>query len=310
MLLGIEIESSSVKVALMKKKNELLQWEIFELPAGVISSEGIVDIDILINVLSKIPSKFNMKQPKIGFAISGPTYSAVRILNLPYIDKDELALNLPMELDKHIPFSIKEVYYDFHIIGHSKESSEVIVASATKQIVNEFITAFERAGMIPVLVDIGSLALYNVYEANYNESSTVALMNIGENVINFIIANKNKPLYIRDSYHALKISEESASEEQIRSMADEISAEIYRQIEYFKSITSGETVKKIYITGFPVNYPVFLASIEERLEQPIFMFNPFKNIKINKKIIEKMQINLNLASISVGVSLRGTEKLK
>lgn len=312
MMLGIEIEPSSIRVAQVQKKYELVQWEIFDLPDGVFGSEGIVDSDALIKTLLKIPPKFNIKNPKVVLAISGPTYTAVKIVQVPYISKDEITLNLPLELDKYIPFSLKEVYYDFHILEQSKNknSTELVVAVANKQIVDEYINIFERAGINLAAIDIGALALYNIYEVNYSDVDTVAVINIGENVINFAISKKNKPLYIRDSTIALNININEAHDEEIRNFADEVSAEIYRQIEYFKSFMSEESVKKIYLTGFPVISPVFISSIEERLEQEILIFNPFKKIKINKKISSRMHKYVNIASISTGLSLRGTENIK
>lgn len=311
MILGIEIEPSSIRVAQVDKKYELVQWEIFELPEGVFGSEGIVDSDTIVKTLMKIPSKFNIKNPKVALAISGPTYTAVKILQVPYTNKNEIALNLPLELDKYIPFSVKEIYYDFHILEQSKnrDSVELLVAVSNKQLVNEYIQIFEKAGIALVIVDIGALALYNIYDVNYGDADTVAVINIGENVINFAIS-KNKPLYIRDSTIALNININKANDEEIRNFADEVSAEIYRQIEYFKTFMPEESVKKIYLTGFPVISPFFISSIEERLEQEIFIFNPFKKVKINKKISSKMHKYVNIASISTGLSLRGTEKIK
>ncbi|MCS7164508.1 MAG: pilus assembly protein PilM [Thermodesulfovibrio sp.] len=312
MILGVEIEPSSVRVAQLKKKYELIQWEIFELQEVIFSSEGIIESDNLIKTLMKIPSVFNLKNPKVALAISGPTYTAVKIIQVPYIDKEEITLNLPMELDKYIPFSVKEVYYDFHILEQSKDKrlSEILVAVANKQIVNDYIKIFEKAGINLVLIDIGSLALYNIYNLNYSDVDTVAVINIGENIINFAISKKNKPLYIRDSTFSINIDIDKAKDEEIRQFADEISAEIYRQIEYFKSFMFEESVKKIYITGFALNYPLFISSIEERLEQELVIFDPFRKIKINKKISPKMHKYANIASISIGLSLRGTEKIK
>lgn len=312
MILGIEIEPSCIKVAAVKRKYELIQWEIFDLPEGIVGSDGIIDGEALAKIFMKIPSKFVIKNPRVAFAVSGPTYTSVRILNLPFISKDEIALNLPLELDKYIPFSVKEVYYDYHILEQSKEKgfTELIVAVANKQIVDEYMNVFEKAGITPVIADIGALALYNMYKINYNEPFTVAVVNIGQNVINFTIAKKDRPLYIRDSTSSFNINIKEAMEEEVRNLADEVSTEIYRQIEYFKTFMEHEKVKKIYITGFPVTAPSFISSIEERLEQEILQFNPFKKIKINKKISEKMKQYINVASISTGLSLRGTEKIK
>lgn len=312
MILGIEIEPSSLRIAQIEKKYELVNWEFTELPEGVISNEGILDADIFVNTLSKALANFKVKNPKVAFAISGPTNTAVRILKVPYIDRDEIALNLPHELDKHIPFSVKEVYFDFHILSQSKDKSftEVIVAVANRQLVDEYIKAFEKAGMSVALIDISAIALFNVYEVSYTDNLPVAVINIGENVINFSISRKSKPLFIRDSTHNFNVNIESASEDELRNFADEVAAEIYRQVEYFKNFMEEDAVRKIYITGYLSNYPTFVSSLQERLEQEVQEFNPYKKIKINKKIEAKMKKYSHLASVSMGLSLRGTEKLK
>ncbi|WP_281320933.1 pilus assembly protein PilM [Thermodesulfovibrio sp. 1176] len=313
-MIGIEIEPSAIKSALVRKKGgyELLNWEIFELPEGVVKSTGIADIDTLLKNLIKIPAKFELKNPQVAFSISGPTNSAIRILELPYIDENEIELNLPMELDKYIPFSVKEVFYDYQIIEKSKNknTSKVIVAVALKELVNDYANILEKAGMIPLVADISCLALYNVYEVNYQEPSVSAIVNIAENVINFNIVKGRQPLYIRDSINAYNIPIENANEDEIRNYADEVSAEIYRQVEYFKTINPENPVEKVYITGIPTVSPLFLQSLQERLDIDISLFNPFKNIKIHKDISSKMQKYSAISSISIGLSLRGTEKIK
>jgi type IV pilus assembly protein PilM len=315
MILGIDIGYSTIKVAGVNKKGksyELSEWDIFEIPEGVISSEGIIDSEAFIKVLTKIPAKFNIKYPKVAFSVSGPANTAVRIIQVSFMDQDELYLNLPLELDKYIPFSVKEVYYDFYILEQSKKEKtmEVLIAVANKHLVNDFVNAFDKAEMLPVVVDIDSLSLFNSFEVNCTDSSTSAILNISENIINFIIARKNKPLYIRDIVSTSNINIEEADEDTVRNFADEISAEIYRQIEYFKTIKTEENVDKIYLTGLPITSPVFISSVEERLGQHVSIFDPFKSIKINKKIADKMQKYAHISPVSVGLSLRGTEKIR
>lgn len=314
MIIGLEIEPTSIKAALVRKKGgyELLKWEIFELPEGVVKSTGIADADTLLKILVKIPPIFGLKESNVAFSISGPTNSVVRILDLPYADENEIKMNLPLELDKYIPFNVKEVFYDYHVLEKSKDkkTSKVIVAVALKELVNDYTVILEKAGMIPQIVDISSLALFNVYEVNYSESAVAAIVNIGENVINFNIVKGKIPLYIRDSINAFNIPIENATEEEIKNYADEIAAEIYRQTEYFKTLGYESAVEKIYITGMPTMSPYFLQFLEERLDIPIFLFNPFKNVKINKELSAKMQKYSSVCSVSMGLSLRGTEKIK
>lgn len=314
MIIGLEIEPTSIKAALVRKKGgyELLKWEIFELPEGVVKSTGIADADTLLKILVKIPPIFGLKESNVAFSISGPTNSAVRILDLPYADENEIKMNLPLELDKYIPFNVKEVFYDYHVLEKSKDkkTSKVIVAVALKELVNDYTVILEKAGMTPQIVDISSLALFNVYEVNYSESAVAAIVNIGENVINFNIVKGKIPLYIRDSMNDFNIPIENATEEEIKNYADEIAAEIYRQTEYFKTLGYESPVEKIYITGMPTMSPYFLQFLEERLDIPIFLFNPFKNVKINKELSAKMQKYSSVCSVSMGLSLRGTEKIK
>lgn len=314
MIVGLEIEPSSVRAALVKKKGryELVMWESFNLAQGILMTTGISDSEGFVKELAKIPSLFGIKHPKVAFCLSGPACSAVRILELPYFEDSEIKINLPLELDRYIPFSVKEVFFDYHILEKSKQTgkSRVIVAVALKELVNEYASAIERAGMIPEIADIGSLALHNVYEVNYNEETFVAVVNIGENVMNFNIVKGKSPCYIRDASNPLQSPSNTLSEDEIRDYGDDIAAEIYRQKEYFKTLPEGGEVEKIYITGIFASSPTFLQTLEERLNIPIHLFNPFKNIRISKDLISKMQNYSSVAAISVGLSLRGTEKIK
>ncbi len=312
MIIGLEIEPSFVKAALVRKKGgyELIGWEIFELPEGVVKNTGIADIDTLLRTLIKIPPKFNIKNPEVAYCITGPTNCAIRIIEVPYIDSNEIDLNLPTELDKYVPFSIKEIYYDYHIIAKNKNSSKIIVAVALKEIVNDYANILEKAGMIPKIADLSSLALYNVYEVNYSEGGLSIIMNIGEHVINSVIAKGYEPLYIRESINSSHVPIENSTEDEIRNYADEVAAEIYRQIEYFKTISSESNVEEVYVTGSPTSSTQFIQFLQERLDVVIKLFNPFKKIKISKELSTKMQNFAPLSAISIGASLRGTEKIK
>jgi type IV pilus assembly protein PilM len=173
-----------------------------------------------------------------------------------------------------------------------------------------------------------------MYELNYDiETGTTALLNIGASVMNINILKEGTSIFTRDitvggnrytealqrdfglTYEdAEKVKRgedaEGADKEQISSamssVTEDIVAEIQRSFEFFRSTTGSEKVSQVLVSGGCARIGNFTSILSERLEMPVEVTNPFKNVKIDTKKFDSAIIedSAPLCAVAVGLAIR------
>jgi type IV pilus assembly protein PilM len=105
-------------------------------------------------------------------------------------------------------------------------------------------------------------------------------------------------------------SVEGADKEQIAgvmlSVTDDIVSETQRSFEFFRSTTGSEKVGRVLVSGGCARIGNFTTTLSERLEIPVEVSNPFKNIKIDQKRFDPALIaeSAPLCAVAVGLAIR------
>ena len=88
--------------------------------------------------------------------------------------------------------------------------------------------------------------------------------------------------------------------------ADPLCTEIERSIDYFKSISGGENIKKVLLSGGTANIPGLAESLTQRLGIETELADPFRKIDYNRKSLtpEEMKAIGSTAAVAIGLALR------
>jgi len=332
--IGLDIGSSYLKVVQLKdtKGNyELELFDILPLPPELIVDGSIIDSLRLVDSLKELLRKSKPRTKDAVISIAGHSSVIIKRVTLPEMSEEELSESVKFEAEQYIPFDIDEVNLDFQILGPKEEpgNMDVILVAVKKDIINEYISVVKEAGFNPLIVDVNSFALENIYEINYQiePDKNVAIVNIGASTINMNVLKGGISVFTRDSavgsnlhtealqrefnlsYEAaerLKKGEtiENISQEDalsvIESVSEEIIGEVSRSFEYFP-----EDISEVILSGgcsFVKNFPRLLA---DKIGIEVKVIEPFKNIKIPKRFdvtyIEEMG---PLAAVAAGLALR------
>jgi type IV pilus assembly protein PilM len=337
--IGFDIGSSYIKTVKLKEVRggyELELFDIHPLPAELIVDGSIIDSLRLVDSIKEMIRKTGIKTKDAVISISGHSSAIIKRISLPEMSEEELSESIKFEAEQYVPFDIEDVNLDFQIIGPKEEPGQmdVILVAVKKDIINEYIAVVKEAGLNPIIVDIDSFALENMYGVNYEiePEKNVALLNIGASTINMSILKGGISVFTRDSslggnphVEALRrefnISYESAERLKkgesvedispddaaavIESASEEILSEIIRSFDYYRSTTVHEDIAEVILSGgcaLLKNFPSIIAGrsgIETRVAEP------FRNIKIPKKFdrtyIEEMA---PIMAVAVGLALR------
>jgi type IV pilus assembly protein PilM len=343
-LVGIDIGTHSIKLVELKKagrRYQLQHFGIMPLIPETIVDGTITNAGAVVEALRNLIRMEKLSTKDVATVVSGPSV-IVKKIRVPQMTEKELSDNLQWEAEQHIPFEISEVNIDFQILPSMDLTGEktanqidVLLVAAKKSKVDDYTSLIVEAGLNPVVVDTDVFALENEYELNNDiENRVVALVDIGASTMNINILKGNVTMYQRDiaigghrytmalqkefnlSYEqaeGLKMGvgfTENRGKDQVLSVmavvSEEISDEIQRSLEFFRSTATEETLEKIVLSGGCAKIKGLDRFLSNRLGVPVEIANPFRRLRCSERVFdpEYLQDMAPLAAVGVGLALR------
>jgi type IV pilus assembly protein PilM len=336
---GLDIGSRYLKLAQLNAGRdgyELTQFSTLPLERDVVSDGLVVNKSKLASSIKALFAQAGLKKAEVSLGLSGHSSVITKLIKVPQITEEELALNIKYEAEQYIPFDINDVNIDFEILGPSANEDgmmDVMLVAVKKTVMDDYVDAVREAGLTPAVVDIDSFAIGNMYELNYGISDrrVVALVNIGACKTNICIIKNGQIVFTRDTAvgsnshtdaieRALNVSKEAAEgiklgdrpegvtnetlAEILDKTSDEIYAEIYRSIEYFRSSAGDEDISAIVLSGGAALISGFPQIMSERLGIPVEVADVFRQIQISDKLDTAVRSVAPMAAVAVGLAMR------
>ncbi|MBI4369432.1 MAG: type IV pilus assembly protein PilM [Elusimicrobia bacterium] len=204
-MVAIDIGTFSLKLISMKLSGP--SWVIEaaasrEVPAQDLPMEGEERNSFIGREVRALFEATKIKNALVATNISGSSV-IVREAKLPALPHEELEKSLSFEAEPFIPFDIKEVSLDYHIISDITEEGqrkyETILVAAKKDLIENRLGVLSIAGLSPAVVDVDAFALSNLMSLKPEIlRETIIVCNIGETVTNLAILEKGTPRLVRD----------------------------------------------------------------------------------------------------------------
>ena len=162
--IGLDVSDYSLKlIQLNKSGRETINIQAIskvELPKGLIEGGEIIN---KIKVIEAI--KTLLDKPLKGKITSRDVVACLpetkTYLKLIEIEKSPNKINqiIESEIEKHIPLSLDDIYYDWQILKSSRETDLVLIGACPKKIVNQYIEVFKEARLSIVGFEIEAVAI-------------------------------------------------------------------------------------------------------------------------------------------------------
>jgi type IV pilus assembly protein PilM len=336
--MALDIGSTFIKLVQLKgaKGNyQLVKFGMVPLPPEVIVEGAVMDAGRVVDAIKELLVAQQVKTKEVVLSVSGSSVIIKRIA-VADMSEDELAESIKWEAEQYIPFSIDDVNVDFQKLGPGAQEgqADVLLVAVKKDKINDYINLVKEAGLEPVVLDVDAFALANMYELNYEmEAGIIALLNIGASVMNINILKDGMSIFTRDitvggnrytealqrefglSYEdAEKVKRgetvEGHDKEQIAgvmsAVTEDIVGETQRSFDFFRSTTGSEQVTRVLVSGGCARIGNFTSVLSQRIEIPVEITTPFKNIKIDPKRFNPafLQEAGPLSAVAVGLAIR------
>ena len=339
---GLDIGSSSIKmVELEGKANNLSLVSLgFEnLPGDTIIDGQIMELNVVSDVIQSVCTNHQVTATQVVTGVSGHSVIIKNIV-LPPMSREELEESIDWHAEEHIPYDLADVSLDYQITSETADSTNVLIAACKRERIDNIKQAIQLAGKQAVVIDVDTFALQNCYEANYNptESEVVTLLNIGASTMNVNIVKGARSLFTRDItvggsqftdvlqrslglnfqqaeavkrgvHDAAEGIEEKAIEPLMNNVTEIVAMEIQKTFDFYRATTEdNETVvQKILISGGGSKLAGLAQELSQRLELPVEVLDPFRNIKVDPKKFDPDYLSeiVPEMAVAVGLAIRG-----
>ncbi len=338
-LIGLDLGSSSVKAAELKKKGssyELVNLAMEPLGQDVVVDGAIMDALSVTSAIDKIFHDNKIAAKNVATSVSGHSVIVKRI-SVNAATEEELAGAIGYEAQQHIPFDMSDVNLSYQSLGPAAAGPgmDVMLVAVKREKILNHTNVIGQASKVPTVVDYDGFAVYNAFEVNYDAppEQMVALLNIGASIMNIVIGRGGVPLFTRDvsvggnqytdtlqkeldlsfeDAEKLKQGQEVAniSAEQktphLRSVSEILLLEIQKTFDFFRQTTSAENVQQIYVAGGTAPIEGLVDQLKEEFNIPVEILNPFQKLTVDERKFDASFVRevAPRMSVAVGLALR------
>jgi len=167
-------------------------------PDGVVVAGEFKKPDEVVVHLKNLLKKAYGRVGARGVVVSLPeTRTFIKVISVKKPEKaDDLAAEVLSEAELHIPTPLNDLYLDWQQVDDPKtvavgKPMAVIIAAAPKKIVDDYTTALEAAGLIPVAFEIEAQAIVRcVIPIKDDGTRAIGIVDFGATRSSFIVYDK------------------------------------------------------------------------------------------------------------------------
>ena len=338
---GVDFSGSHLRLLQTKvsgKNFDVVGWLQRKMPKGVVKQGEIIKkvdfVEILKEALENAHGNFSGNEVVLSIP-EEKVFTRVIQVPLKAVEKS-FEETIKWETESSIPVSIDDIYYDWQVIKDNGDRAEVLVMATTKDIIDNYLSVFDEAGLSVVAIEPESLALSRSIIAD-KSMGYVLLVDLGTDFSNFVICKDGLPVFTSSSsVSSRKMTEivvrefgfgfEKAENYKIKkgledkknigkskknifeSILNDLVEETKNTIDFLRDNLfleeKDKKIQKIILCGGGSNLKGLSSYLTVKLKIPVIQSNPWINLNFVKKIppISKQE-SQGFASV-IGLTLR------
>lgn len=338
-VLGLDIGTSMIKMAEVEVSRSgctLTGFAICPTPPKSVAGE-ITEPLAISEAIRGLVSDLGTKRKNVNSGLWGSSIIVKRI-SIPQMDEKLVGGQIRWEAEQYIPFDINEVNIDFKILkGYrsNPETMDILLVAARHDAAFVHQDIIRGAGLQCSILDIGGFAVANCFMKNFNmgKGQTVALLNIGASLTNFVVVENGEVVFCRDvavgghnytseiqkgmgisfeEAESMKISAStgSAAPDEVMHIItrthDSIAEEVQSSLDFFLNTTPGIPIQQCFVTGGASRTPNLLASLSRQTKIQMEQMDPLRGVKINERTLSPSFVSeiRDFSAVALGLGFR------
>jgi type IV pilus assembly protein PilM len=301
----------------------------------------IKDIDAVAGCIKKIiaSAHFNCKLAACAVPESSAISKIIQINDgLTEQEIEELVI---IEADKYIPYPIDEINVDFNVIGPSPKNSamlDVLIVASRSENVSNRVEVMNRAGLVAKVVDVESYAVERACQLlkadlpSGGDKKNIAIIDIGAAYTHLFVLHGMKIIFSREEefggkqlidavvdHYGMPPAEAIVAIEQgtlpedytndvLHPFTELILLQVKRALQFFFSTSHHTFVDHIILAGGIAKLPNIAQLLQEHINIPTSIANPFAQMSLSKKVNRDIITNDSpMLMVACGLALRQIE---
>lgn len=343
-MFGLDISDRILRLVSLKKRGKKIYIKAaseIKIPVGLIAEGEILKIEQVVPLLINLVKKVDRR--KIGrevIACLPERKSFIKVIEVPKSEDSTLDQAIKSELTNHVPFSLEEIYFDWQLLDKQENNNSkklrILIGGVPKRIVETYQEVLKKSKLIPVVLEIESIAISRailplnqtfkkeavlIIDLGLDRTSfiiydhgtiqfTTGLNNFSGNLLTNLLAEKFSLSYT-NAEKAKRLAGFDAAIGKglvtaiLKTVIQDLKNEIEKLIDFYQlHYPLGHPLNRIILTGGGAN----LKAINQTLEKIIKIKTETGNSLINleKKGLPSTLVNNQFSyNTAVGLALRG-----
>ena len=300
---GLDIGTDHVRAAVIKQSSSgpvLVGYARVGMPMGAVVEGEIVDSAAVSSALRELWRQPGIRGRDVIAGVSNQKV-VVRLIDLPFMEKDELAGAIQYQAQDYIPIPVEDAILDFQIIGDymtpaDEHMMEVLLVAAQRDMVEATVEAVHGAGLRLASVDVTPFAIVRATlglessvlpDEDEVAGEAVAVIHIGSGLTNIVVVEKGVPRFTRVSSlsgnqftqavaNVLNLTFDEAEQLKILAGLPDISAEAHAA-----PAAEDETARRLQVTQDALEREAnkFIAEVRRSLDYYLTQTSQVRSIR-------------------------------
>ncbi|MBU1164073.1 pilus assembly protein PilM [Patescibacteria group bacterium] len=338
---GLDISDFAIRLVNLRKTRSSVSIESFnelKVPAGYIVDGEIKDEENVTKLLNKLlltaQGKKLLKTEVVSVLPETKTF--IKIITVKKTEKKELPKAIKLELKKHIPINIEEIYLDWQVISENEKTMNVLAGIAPKVIVDSYLNILRKVNLIPLVLEIEAAAISRALIAGDDKAKIIIDIGAARTglivyVHNTIVLTVSLPIsgekVTQEISQTLNIDYQKAEKAKyvcgldktrckgalrkiLFNSMDNLVFEIDKAVEFYTThFPQSEKISQIYLCGGGAYLKKIDKYLSHRIKMEVITGDPLRTIKKDKLKEIKFPVNRSLSyTTAIGLALRGVDK--
>ncbi len=334
---GIDIGESAIKAVKVRRSGDSVVIEDFHTVACEARADAAQagDRDFRVrSALSELQYQADLSGGAVAVSLAGRDVFP-RFIPLPPVEKKRIPEIVRYEARTQMPFPIDEVVWDYQpVSGMDVPGEEVEVAffAVKKATVYSFLTNLRLARVVPSLVEITPLALYNFLMHDRSFDTGTVAIDVGAANTDLVIIDGERfwtrsvaisgndiTRALQEKYQisfeeAENLKRKAASSTQaekifgaMKPIVDDLIGEIQRSIGFYKAQQSRTArIERVVLLGNAFKLPQLVEYFRKGLDYEVSVLDRLSKVRVGSGLdAEKFETELPSYAVALGLAIQG-----
>jgi type IV pilus assembly protein PilM len=260
-VIGFEVDSNEIRAVEVNRSNgvfSILACGKIPLQEGVIEEGFIRDADRFNIALTELMQNGGFKATNVVVGVNNENV-VMRYATFPKVSDDKLRNMVLLQAQEFIPIPVQEMEIDYVVAGDGVNEDEqpvtnVMLVAARRNMIEQYINILSASRLQVIDVDATVLSLCRGLRAGVVGDEKYAVLNLTEDLVNFIVIEKNEismvrsiqiPERIEKSVERLFAGKEEGDD--VESVGTVLGQETSSSVSYYAMQNQGNPIEKIFL---------------------------------------------------------------